>query len=96
MPADPPPPPDGPDPSGTRPLSRTASRTLVILSILLVFGAGIGGSYWLISLAERTAERQQEASPSSEESVIPDSIERDTLRGPLPDPGDPDASRPGS
>lgn len=87
MPATPPPTPaDGPDPSGMKPLSRNASRLLVILSVLFVLGASIGGAYFLINLAERTARQQQEPASPTEESVIPDSIRRDTLGTPLPNP----------
>ena len=91
-------PPDsnGPDPSGTKPLSHTASRWLVVLGLLFVLAAGIGGPIWLIGLAETTAQEQAAdsaaadsaaADSSDAESVIPDSLAPDTLSGPLPDPG---------
>lgn len=62
--------------SNTRPLSRGASRALVIFSILFVLAASFGGAYLLIQLAEADAQQQQQPAPPA-----------DSAAAPLPGPG---------
>lgn len=59
----------------TRPLSRRASRVLVIASILFVIAASIGGTYYLVSLTSEAL--QAPADTSAADSTRVDSTATD-------------------
>ena len=56
----------------TKPLSRGASKVLVVASILFIIGATIGGSYYLINVTSRAleapADTTQQVAPAPDTS----------------------------
>ena len=57
----------------TKPLSQTASKLLVVFSILFIIGATIGGSYYLVSVTSSAldAPADSASTPDSTEQLAP-------------------------
>lgn len=65
---------DAPPPENThrtKPLSRRASKILVIASILFIIGATIGGSYYLVSVTSTALEMPADTTESVESPQTP-------------------------